>query len=105
LAFSLREFPSQDASSVPHQHFNFDKPLDITEKQINYWLMEARQAESSFLRRMLPALIPLVIIVIVSLIGLLIFGPTEGFSGSVAIGTAVAMIISPILQEIRRKAG
>lgn len=74
---------------------------DITEERLDYWLKEARQAETTLAKRILPALVPLSIVVLFSVVGLWIFGPTEGFAGSVAFGAAVATVV----QAIRSKAG
>ena len=78
---------------------------DIIEQRLDHWLREARQAETTLPRRILPALVPLAIVLLVSTVGLLIFGPTEGFSGSVALGAALAAGLYPIMQAILRRAG
>lgn len=78
---------------------------DITEDRLDHWLREARQAETTLPRKILPALVPLGIIVLVSALGLWIFGPTEGFSGSVALGAALAAGLHPIMQVILQRAG
>lgn len=78
---------------------------DITEGRLDYWLREIRQAQTALPRRILPALVPLAIIVLVSAVGLWIFGPTEGFAGSVALGAALASGLYPLVQVILQRAG
>jgi len=78
---------------------------DITEGRLDHWLGEARQAQTGLPRRILPALIPLAIILLVSAVGLWIFGPTEGFAGSVALGAALAAGLYPVMQVILQGAG
>lgn len=80
---------------------------DIIRETLEKWLQDAKQAELTLFQQLLLPIIQIAIVIVAGVIGLVVFGPTEGFSGVIAIGVAIAVIIPPaaqvILQRIRRK--
>lgn len=80
---------------------------DVIVDQLDGWLIEAKQAaeQSKFalLSSILPTMVPVVIMLAIAGIGLMLFGPTEGFAGSVALGIATASSLLPTIRLFRQR--
>ena len=72
---------------------------DIILERIRAWRQAAEDAQRSLLRRMLPLVGFIAVVVVLTAVAYLVFGSTEGFSGWAAVTIALASVV---FSEIRR---